>query len=59
MFLIRNHGEAVVKKMRFKHINNIIGYNFRLGEIEASIAFEQLNKLREIIKKNKDGFDFK
>ena len=51
MFLIRNHGEAVVKKMGFKYINNIIGYNFRLGEIEASIAFQQLSKLREIIKK--------
>ena len=37
--------------MGFKHINNVIGYNFRLGEIEASIAFQQLSKLREIIKK--------
>lgn len=50
IFLIRNHGEAVVKKMKFKKINNIIGYNFRLGEIEASIVIEQLNKLKEIIK---------
>ena len=51
MFLIRNHGEAVVKKMNFKNINNIIGYNFRLGEIEASIAIEQLNDLKNIINK--------
>lgn len=51
MFLIRNHGEAVVKKMNFKHINNIIGYNFRLGEIEASVAIEQLNNLQNIINK--------
>ena len=37
--LIRNHGEAVVKT---QSLNNIIGYNFRLGEIEAAIGIEQL-----------------
>lgn len=51
MFLIRNHGEAVVKKMGFKKINNIIGHNFRMGELEASIAIVQLTKLNKIINK--------
>jgi len=44
--LIRNHGEAVVSN---KSLNNIIGYNFRLGEIEAAIGIEQLKKLNNLI----------
>ena len=43
--LIRNHGEAVVKT---QSLNNIIGYNFRLGEIEAAIGIEQLKKLKKL-----------
>ncbi len=47
--LIRNHGEKIIdKKDRDK---NIIGYNFRLGEIEAAIGIEQLKKLKKIVKK--------
>lgn len=46
MQLIRNHGEAVVKDMDFRNQpEKIIGFNFRLGEIEAAIATEQLKKL--------------
>ena len=48
--LIRNHGEAVVKAKKVKKINNIIGNNFRLGEIESAIGIEQLKKLKNIIK---------
>ena len=47
--LIRNHGEAVVKEK--ENIKNILGYNFRLGEIESAIGFEQYKKLKKIIKK--------
>ena len=47
--LIRNHGEAVVEDKKVSKINNIIGYNFRLGEIEAAIAIEQLKKLEDIV----------
>ena len=46
--LIRNHGEAVVGK---ESLNNIVGYNFRLGEIESAIGIEQLKKLNNLIKK--------
>ena len=49
--LIRNHGEAVIENMKIKDINNIIGYNFRMGELEAAIGIEQLKKLKKIIKK--------
>ena len=43
--LIRNHGEAVVSAGTSENIANILGYNFRLGEIEAAIASAQLDKL--------------
>lgn len=46
MQLIRNHAEAVVEKKGVKNIVNMIGHNFRLGEIECAIGIEQLNKLR-------------
>ena len=49
--LIRNHGENIVQKLKIKNIQNIIGYNFRLGEIEAAIGIEQLKKLSKILKK--------
>ena len=47
--LIRNHGEAVVKEMGVSKIDNIIGYNFRLGEIESAIGIEQLKKLSKLV----------
>ena len=48
--LIRNHGEAVVGDKGEKNINNIIGYNFRMGEIEAAIGIEQLKKLPALVR---------
>ena len=49
MSLIRNHAESVIAKKKIKKINNLIGYNFRMGEIEAAIGIEQLKKLKSII----------
>ncbi len=43
--LIRNHGEACVEGFGYERISNIVGQNYRLGEIEAAIAAEQLKKL--------------
>ncbi len=49
--LIRNHGEAVIQdNSSDSELANIIGYNFRLGEIEAAIAREQLKKLDNKVK---------
>lgn len=50
MRLIRNHAEAVVEDKGLEKINNMIGYNFRLGEIESAIAIEQLKKLNGFVK---------
>jgi perosamine synthetase len=44
--LIRNHAEAVVDSDKPDELCNMLGYNFRLGEIEAAIASEQLKKLK-------------
>ena len=48
--LIRNHGEAIIKTDDKLALSNILGYNFRLGEIEAAITREQLKKLPKLIK---------
>ncbi|WP_115126998.1 DegT/DnrJ/EryC1/StrS aminotransferase family protein [Synechococcus sp. GEYO] len=48
--LIRNHGEAVIASDQCEDLANILGHNFRLGEIEAAIAREQLPKLSGLIK---------
>ena len=50
MYLIRNHAEAVVNKKKVKSFSNLIGYNFRMGEIEAAIGIEQIKKLNKIIR---------
>lgn len=49
--LIRNHGEAVVEGKGVTNLGNVIGYNFRLGEIECAIGIEQLKKLESIVLK--------
>ena len=49
MQLIRNHGEAVVEEKGISNLVNILGYNFRMGEIEAAIGIEQLKKLKTFI----------
>ena len=47
--LIRNHGEAVVEEMGLTdRAEQILGFNFRLGELEAAIAREQLRKVSRL-----------
>lgn len=48
--LIRNHGEAVVDAAGYDNITNIAGYNYRLTEIQAAMAKEQLKKLDALTK---------
>jgi dTDP-4-amino-4,6-dideoxygalactose transaminase len=43
--LIRNHGEAVVGAAGYENILNIVGFNYRLTEIQAAIGIEQLKRL--------------
>jgi perosamine synthetase len=46
MQLIRNHAEVVVEGKGVEKLNNMVGHNFRLGEIESAIGIEQLKKLK-------------
>lgn len=48
--LIRNHAEVVVEDKGVTDLSNMIGYNFRLGEIECAMGIEQLKKLDEMVK---------
>ncbi|HEX7887949.1 MAG TPA: DegT/DnrJ/EryC1/StrS family aminotransferase [Ramlibacter sp.] len=43
--LLRNHAEAVIQSDDPAELSNMVGYNFRMGEIEAAIASTQLRKL--------------
>jgi perosamine synthetase len=43
--LIRNHAEAVIQSDDPAELSDMLGYNFRMGEIEAAIASVQLTKL--------------
>ncbi len=47
--LIRNHAEAVVGAKGQEDLSNMVGYNFRLGEIECAIGIEQLRKLPALV----------
>jgi perosamine synthetase len=43
--LIRNHAEVVVRDKGVDDLVNMVGFNFRMGEIEAAIASQQLRRL--------------
>jgi dTDP-4-amino-4,6-dideoxygalactose transaminase len=45
--LVRNHGEVVVGDMG-SDASDILGFNYRMGEIEAAIAEVQLSRLDEL-----------
>lgn len=46
--LIRNHAESVVEGAGVEKINNMIGHNFRMTELQAAVGVAQLPKLRGI-----------
>lgn len=47
--LIRNHGENVVEAKGVTDITNMIGFNYRMTEVEAAIGIEQLKKLPRLL----------
>jgi len=47
--LIRNHAEAVVEAKGVKDLSNMVGFNYRMTEIEAAITRCQLKKLRPLV----------
>lgn len=43
--MIRNHAENIVGPRELKDLTNMIGYNYRMTEIECAIGIQQLKKL--------------
>lgn len=56
--LIRNHAEAVIQSDDPDELNNMLGYNFRMGEIEAAIGSVQLTKLKPRIESRQQAADY-
>lgn len=59
--LIRNHAEAVLGTKGYakkEELHNMLGFNFRLGEIEAAIASEQLKKLKKLVEKRVENVHY-
>jgi perosamine synthetase len=45
MQLVRNHGEVIVASMGLEDITNILGWNYRMTELEAAVGVAQFQKL--------------
>ncbi|RLA64054.1 MAG: DegT/DnrJ/EryC1/StrS family aminotransferase [Epsilonproteobacteria bacterium] len=43
--LIRNHGEAVIVGQQRRYNSTILGWNYRMTEVDAAIGIEQFKKL--------------
>ncbi|MEK6841003.1 MAG: DegT/DnrJ/EryC1/StrS family aminotransferase, partial [Nanoarchaeota archaeon] len=43
--LIRNHGEAVIVNQPRTYSSTILGYNYRMTELDAAVGIEQFKKL--------------
>lgn len=52
--LIRNHAEVVVKNKGTRDLVNMVGFNYRMTEIEAAIAAEQLKKLDRLVARRRE-----
>ena len=46
--LIRNHGEVVVEQYPVQTIAGIIGYNYRMTELEAAVGIAQFKKIGKL-----------
>ena len=55
--LLINHAESFVEKSTNRK-HNLIGFNFRLTELQAAIGIEQLKKLDKIVKKKQKNADY-
>ncbi len=45
MQLIRNHGEVITEDMKVDDISNMVGFNYRMTELEAAVSIEQFKRL--------------
>lgn len=50
MQLVRNHGEVIVDDMGIADINNLLGWNYRMTELEAAVGIAQFARLEALTK---------
>lgn len=50
---IRNHGEANTQLLRLGYCN-LVGHNFRLGEIESAVGISQLKKGEKLVRRRQE-----
>lgn len=43
--MVRNHGEVIIQGKKREYLSNIIGWNYRMTELEAAIGIEQFKKV--------------
>lgn len=46
--LVRNHGEVVAEELGWAEDADLVGYNYRMTELQAAVALAQLRKLDEL-----------
>ena len=56
--MIRNHAENVVEAKGTADLTNMIGYNYRMTEVEAAIGIEQLKKLPDLLEQRLENAHF-
>lgn len=56
--LIRNHAESVVEGMGVSSLVNMLGFNYRMTEVEAAIGREQLKKLSGLLAKRRRNVEY-
>jgi len=58
MRMIRNHAESVVGPRDWPDLTNMLGFNFRMTEVEAAIALTQIDKLDGLLSKRLDNIAY-
>lgn len=56
--MIRNHAENIVEPKEINDLTNLIGYNYRMTEIECAIGIEQLKKLPTLLEQRIENVQF-
>ena len=46
--LVRNHGEAIVANQPRQYKSSILGWNYRMTELDAAVGIEQFKKMDEL-----------
>lgn len=56
--MIRNHAENVTGPRSIENLTNLIGYNFRMTEMECAIGLEQIKKLPSLLEQRLSNVHF-